>query len=67
MPKKILVALPEGMLKELDFIANDEHRSRSDAIRESIRRYANNYRKNKISATPKLTLDKEISEELQET
>jgi len=39
MPNKVLIAMPPGMLEEVDFIARAEHRSRSDLIRESLRRY----------------------------
>ncbi len=39
MPKKVLIALPPRMLEEVDFIANHEHRTRSDLIREALRRY----------------------------
>lgn len=39
MPKKVLIALPPAMLEQVDFIAAQEHRTRSDLIRESLRRY----------------------------
>lgn len=39
MPKKVLVALPPKMLEEIDFTAQMEHRTRSDLIREALRRY----------------------------
>lgn len=39
MPKKVLVALPPAMLEEIDYIAQLEHRTRSDLIREALRRY----------------------------
>lgn len=39
MPKKVLVALPPGMLEIVDQIAKTEHRTRSDLIREALRRY----------------------------
>ena len=39
MPKKVLVALPPGLLEQIDFVANVEHRTRSDLIREALRRY----------------------------
>jgi metal-responsive CopG/Arc/MetJ family transcriptional regulator len=44
MPHKVLIALPAAMLEQVDFIATEEHRSRSDLIREAIRRYADNFR-----------------------
>lgn len=45
MPKKVLIALPPAMLEQVDFIAKCEHRSRSDLIRESLRRYLDGFRK----------------------
>lgn len=44
-PKKILVALPPGLLAQVDFIAQTEHRTRSDLIREALRRYIDNFRR----------------------
>lgn len=37
--KKVLIALPPAMLKQVDEIAKAEHRTRSDLIREALRRY----------------------------
>ena len=45
MPKKVLIALPPAMLEQVDFIAQCEHRTRSDLIRESLRRYLDNFRR----------------------
>ncbi len=45
MPKKVLVALPEGLLEQIDFVAAVEHRTRSDLIREALRRYIENFRR----------------------
>lgn len=39
MPKKILIALPPAMLMQIDQIATVEHRTRSDLVREALRRY----------------------------
>ena len=39
MAKKVLVALPQGLLEQVDFVARAEQRNRSDLIRESLRRY----------------------------
>ena len=44
MPKKVLIALPLGMLEQVDFIAEFEHRTRSDLIREALRRYITQFR-----------------------
>lgn len=46
MPKKVLIALPPAMLEQIDYIAGVEHRTRSDLIREALRRYLDNFRKN---------------------
>ncbi len=45
MPKKVLIALPFAMLEQVDFVANCEHRTRSDLIREALRRYIDNFRR----------------------
>jgi metal-responsive CopG/Arc/MetJ family transcriptional regulator len=45
MPKKVLVALPPGLLEQIDFVAQVEHRSRSDLIREALRRYIDVFKK----------------------
>jgi metal-responsive CopG/Arc/MetJ family transcriptional regulator len=45
MPKKVLIALPSAMLEQVDFIAKCEHRTRSDLIREALRRYLDNFRR----------------------
>lgn len=42
MPKKVLIALPEAMLTEVDIAAREEFRTRSDLIREALRRYLGN-------------------------
>ncbi len=39
MPKKVLIALPPAMLEQVDFIASVEMRTRSDLLREALRRY----------------------------
>ena len=43
MPKKILVALQPALLKKIDYIAGKEARTRSDLIREALRRYIQNF------------------------
>lgn len=45
MPKKVLIALPPAMLEQADFVAHFEHRTRSDLIREALRRYLDNFRR----------------------
>jgi len=39
MPKKVLIAIPPAMLEQVDQVADQEHRTRSDLIREALRRY----------------------------
>lgn len=57
MPKKVLIALPPAMLLEVDAAALTEHRTRSDLIREALRRYLMNFKHengmflNKLTAT----------------
>ncbi len=43
MPKKVLVALPPGLLEQIDSVAQVEHRTRSDLIREALRRYIDEF------------------------
>lgn len=45
MPKKVLIALPPAMLEQVDHIATIEHRTRSDLIREALRRYIDGFRR----------------------
>lgn len=45
MPKKVLIALPPAMLEQVDQIAETEHRTRSDLVREALRRYIDNFRR----------------------
>ena len=60
MPKKVLIALPPRMLEKVDFIADDEHRTRSDLLREALRRYIDTYEtRHKPIATP-ITDNEEI-------
>lgn len=47
IPKKVLIALPPGLLMLIDDIAKAEFRTRSDLIREALRRYADNALKTK--------------------
>lgn len=49
MPKKVLIALPPAMLEQVDYIAQCEHRTRSDLIREALRRYLDNFRRSQSS------------------
>ena len=51
MPKKVLIALPPAMLDQVDVVANEEHRTRSDLIREALRRYLSAFNKAKYFAS----------------
>lgn len=50
MSKKVLIALPPAMLEQADFVAQCEHRTRSDLIREALRRYLENFRRAQTSS-----------------
>jgi metal-responsive CopG/Arc/MetJ family transcriptional regulator len=57
MPKKVLIALPPAMLEQVDFIAQCEHRTRSDLIREALRRYLDNFRRSQGNHLSVSTMD----------
>jgi len=57
MPKKVLIALPPAMLEQVDFIAQCEHRTRSDLIREALRRYLDNFRRTQGTPLAISTMD----------
>jgi len=46
--KKILVSLPDSLLKEVDTIVSDENKNRSQLIREAMRLYIEHKRKRDI-------------------
>lgn len=48
--KKILIALTPGMLDELDSVAESEHRTRSDLVREAVRRYVHEANQRRANA-----------------
>lgn len=50
MPKKILLAIPPAMLAQVDSIAKLEHRTRSDLVREALRRYIKPFLHNQQNA-----------------
>lgn len=41
--KKVLVAISKSLLNEVDEVAKAEYRTRSDLIREAMRRYIGNF------------------------
>lgn len=52
-PKKVLCAIPVGLLEQIDFVASVEMRSRSDLIREALRRYLDNFKRQVIASSSK--------------
>lgn len=48
-PKKVLVAVPPGLLEQVDGLAREEFRTRSDLIREALRRYVEGARPRTVS------------------
>lgn len=49
MANKVLVSLPEKFLENVDRVAAEEHRSRSELIREALRAYLDARQSKKIS------------------
>ena len=45
MPRKVLVAMPASLLEQVDYVAQFEHRTRSDLMREALRRYLERFRR----------------------
>jgi len=48
MANKVLVSLPEKFLEDVDRLAAEEHRSRSELIREALRAYLESRRSKKV-------------------
>ena len=65
MTKKILVALPLNMLSKIDFAAQAEGRTRSDLIREALRRYLDNFERQRLllSESAKISILEKAFEE----
>lgn len=57
-PKKVLVALPPGMLDQIDAVAKLEHRTRSELIREALRLYVFSFQRRH----PHIEIDKIIAD-----
>lgn len=64
MPKKVLIALPPAMLEQIDFIAQVEHRTRSDLIREALRRYMDTFRQSQSRPLSVLPTEADLSRSL---
>jgi CopG family transcriptional regulator/antitoxin EndoAI len=55
MTVKVMVSFPDEFLAEVDRIAKEEHRSRSELVREAIRYYiATHYRDSKPGTLPQV-------------
>jgi len=48
MANKVLVSLPEKFLEDVDRVAAEEHRSRSELIREALRAYMETRQRRKV-------------------
>jgi uncharacterized protein (DUF433 family) len=48
MTNKILVSIPEKFLEDVDRVAAEEHRSRSELIREALRAYLKTHQSHKV-------------------
>lgn len=48
MTKKVLLGLPPALLMRVDFAAKIECRTRSDLLREAIRRYLDNFERGRL-------------------
>ena len=59
MPKKVLIALPPAMLAEADYVAEQEHRTRSDLIREALRRYIAFFKRD--HSKPATSIDSDVA------
>lgn len=51
--KKVVLAFSEGLLEAVDVVAADEHRSRSDLVREACRRYIQTWKSMKVTKAEK--------------
>lgn len=47
MSARVLISLPETFLSQIDTLAKEEQRSRSELIREAVRQYASKAKKSK--------------------
>lgn len=45
MTKKVLIGLPPSLLSKIDYACQVECRTRSDLIREALRRYLDNFQR----------------------
>lgn len=53
MSKKVLLGLPPALLSRVDFAAKIECRTRSDLLREAIRRYLDHFERGRFVGVAK--------------
>ena len=46
--KKFLVNLPEALREEVDYICIQEHRNRTDLVREALRQYIDRFKRKQM-------------------
>lgn len=51
MPTKVMCSFPPELLAQIDFVASVELRTRSDLLREAMRRYINEFKRNVIASS----------------
>jgi CopG family transcriptional regulator/antitoxin EndoAI len=67
MTKKVMVSFPDEFLEEVDRVADEEHRSRSELLREAMRLYmAVRQREGQPGADPRVQAAVAIQDELAE-
>lgn len=64
--KKIMISLPEELLKDIDEAAAAEHRSRSGLVREATREYVARRRKKRPIDDPKVREAIRVMDEIAE-
>lgn len=60
--KKVLIGLPSRLLANIDLMAKYEYRTRSDLIREALRRYYDIYRRTESTSAEVQRLENIYSE-----
>ncbi len=58
---RVLISMPEGFLDQIDEVADNENRSRSELIREALRSYIH---KNKVRNTAYASKNAQLLEAL---
>lgn len=61
MVKKVLIGIPPALLAQIDFVAAAEHRTRSDLIREALRRYVTSFKLPEIASCVQQSDDEQVS------